>query len=400
MVPSRTLFTGLALAVIGSSASAQSQSTTDSVTTIGTATYNLATGEVIRGVAQEKSAALATAFVNTDTSGFFGIGAVTSTTSGALQEWLDWGVVPTDNGSDIVGGFTFGYGTSVTDVLAGGPGASVTLRFYDGITGFCADSGAAATASFSFTGLPASGTPGTGAGWLITVDLTGGFEFCDAGTGNPFGFSFTTADDWNVDGTRDTGPLLCYAGDPFGPNGNPSTDADANGQVDVYDVWDDSPASNVCGSFFFGGLPANYSSWYVTYSTADTTGAATASSASRNGSGVNPVGYTVTADAVLGGTFSADIAQSNGGLGAFLVGYATPLTFPSSFGEILVNVADAGGELLQPFNGPYLFAGGTTTAAIPVPKNLNLCGVAVATQAVEFGAGVQLTNANDLVLGF
>jgi len=397
MVPSKSLIAGLALAAMSTVGTAQTQTDTVPVTSVGTAKITMSTGEIVRGDAGEKTAGVANAFTNTDTSGFFGVGAVTNTATGNLVEWLDFGAYTADTGSDIVGEFTFGYGTSVTDALAGGPGATVTLRFYDGITGFCADSGAAPTATFEFTGLPGGPGGGAGAGWLITVDLTGGFEFCGSGQAQNFGFGFTTEDDTAADGTRDTGPLLCYAGDISDPVNIP----DSNGQQDIFDEWDETPESNLClGTFFFGGAPNNFSSWYLTVETADTSGAANADSSFRNGTGVNPANYTVSAPPVLGGAFQASDTQTNGGLGVFIVGYAPPLTLNPQFGEVLVNIADPGGEQLAGFNGPYVFASGTASITIPVPKNLNLCGVGLATQTVEFGGGVQLHNAQDLTVGF
>lgn len=385
---------------MGTVGNAQSQTGLDKVqvSKIGTATINMATGEIIRGQSADKSAGLVSAFVNTDTSGFYGTGAVTNTLTGNNVEWLDFGVVQNATGSDIVGSFTFGYGTSVTDTILGGPGASVVLGFYDGISGFCVDSGNAPTAQFSFTGLPGT-APGTGAGWLVSVDLQGGFEFCSAGVGNNFGFGLLTSD--SLGGTsRSTGPLLCYAGDPFGPNGNATQDPDSNGQLDVFDEWDTNPTSNIClGTFFFGGTPFNISSWYLTFETADTTGAALASASFRNG-GSNPGNYAVVNPPVLGATFDGTDTQTNGGLGVFIVGFATPLSFSTSFGQLLVNVADPGGELLAGFNGPYIFAGGVAAISLPVPKNLNLCGLALSTQTFEFGGGVQLHNAQDLIVGF
>lgn len=399
MVPSKTLLAGLALAAMGTVGTAQSQKGLDKlqVQKIGHATIDMATGVITRGTSQQKSATLANAFTNTDTSGFYGVGSVTVSTSGNPQGWMDWGMQTADTGSDIVGQFSFGYGTTVTDTTLGGPGVGTVLEFYDGIAGFCADSGATPTASFSFTGLPGS-SPGVGAGWLITVNLTGGFEFCSTGVGNNFGFNFITSDDYNGDGTRDTGPLLCYAGDPFGPNMNPSNDPDSNGQVDVFDVWDLNPTTSNClGSFFFGGVPFNFSSWYLTFDTADASTGTSASTTFRNG-GSNPANYAVTSDAVLGGTFAGSDTSAIGGLGVILVGYASPLSFPTSFGQLLVNIADPGGELL---GGPtFFYAGGVANFALPVPKNLNLCGLTVSTQAVEFGGGISLHNANDATVGF
>ena len=368
---------------------------------VRTGTLRLRTSEWIPGDEAEKSAALAPVFVNIDDSGFYGVGALVNTQTDSFIEWMDWGVVPGDSGSRVVGEFTFGYGTSVTDTNLGGPGAHTLLRFYDGITGFCADSGTAPTASFSFTGLPGS-SPGGGAVWVVTVDLVGGFEFLHAGTGQPFGFGFTTFDDYDQDLNRETGPLLCYAGDPNGPNNSATQDPDENGQVDVFDQWDDSPRSNLClGSFFFGGTPFNFVSWFLVLESAVATPTNRASVTVRNGTGANPLSYATASTPVLGSAFASTDARTRGGIGSFVVGYATPLTLATRFGELLVDPSDPGGPLLAGVEGPYPFdASGVAAIAYDIPTDLRLCGFSIATQAFEFGNGIQLKNALDLVLGF
>ncbi|MCP4251506.1 MAG: hypothetical protein GY778_31095, partial [bacterium] len=322
---------------------------TRTVNTVGTATLDLATGEMTRG-ASDKTVNLLPSFANTDTSGFYSTGSIV-TTLGGVDEWLDFGVMQTDTGSDTVGSFTFGYASVMTDTLLGGPGAQVNLRFYDGITGFCADSGAAPTASFSFTGLPGADGLGGAAGWLITVDLTGGGSFASAGAGNAFGFGFLSDDD---DGTgtnsNGTGVLLCYAGDALDSTGTP----DANGQLDVFDIWENDPSSNICiGTYWSGGVPLNHSSWYLAISTVDGSSLGSASSAFRNG-GANPGNYTVTSEAVIGGVFGATDTPSGAGFAVIPVGFGGPLSFPSAYGQILVDITDPGGELLAAGLSPYV----------------------------------------------
>ncbi|MFT7540045.1 MAG: hypothetical protein ACI9K5_001004 [Gammaproteobacteria bacterium] len=391
MVPSKTLLAGLALAAMTTVGTAQTSTglQTHAVNTVGTATLNLATGELTRG-ATDKTVALLPAFANTDTSGFYSTGSVV-TSLGGVDEWLDFGTVTTDTGSDAVGAFTFGYASNLTDTVLGGPGAAMNLRFYDGITGFCADSGASPTASFSFDGLPA-GDGVLAGGWLVTIDLTGGGSFASAGAGNAFGFGWLS-DDVDGTGAAGTGPLLCYAGDGLGG-------ADANGQEDVFDIWNDSPSTNVClGSFFFGGPPFDFSSWYLTIDTVDGSATVSASSSFRNG-GSNPGGYAVTAEPIIGGVFGAtDTVGNPGGLGVLPIGYGGPLDFPSAYGQILVDITDPGGELLAA--GLAFFDGaGVATIAIAVPNNLNLCGLNVSTQTIQIGGGISLHNAQDLVVGF
>jgi hypothetical protein len=392
MVPSKTLLAGLALAAMGTVASAQTSNGLDTVQvpTVGKATLTMSTGEIVRGTSDtgEKRTVSQLKFSNTDTSGFYGTGAVLSVNGNSI-EWLDWGILQ-PRSSDIVTGFTFGYGTTATDAILGGPGATATLRFYDGILGFCADSGNAATCTFSFTGLPGAPGGGLGAGWLVTVDLTDGFEWCQPS--GPFGYGFTTLDDPNLSGARSTGPLLCYAGTVSGG-------ADGNGQVDAFDEWDGDPTSNNClGTFFFGGPPINFSSWYLTMDCVDADNSTQASGTFRNG-GTNPATYTYVSGPEIGGLYVATDGQTTG-LGCFIVGYLSPLSFNTQYGTILVNIADPGGEVLAPNNGPYFYSGGVASISINVPKNTDLCGVAVFTQTVEFGGGVKLHNANDLIVGY
>lgn len=366
--------------------------------TLGSASLHVATGELVRGNSQDKSAGLAAAFVNTDTSGFYGTGFTVHSTTGNATEWVDFGVITTDTGSELVGRFTFGYGTSVLDTTLGGPGAQLTLRFFDGITGFCADSGSAPTASFSFTDLPGA-APGTEAAWIITVDLTGGFEFASSGVGNHFGLGVSSFDDYDADFNQDTGPLFCYAGDPAGPNSSATIDPDTNGQVNAIDLWDAASKLELClGTFFIRGT-LNIASFYLAIDTADTTGAAAASATFRN-AGSNPGNYSVTAVPRLGSSYGATDTQSNGGLGIFVVGYATTLGLATPYGHLLVNVSDPAGPLLTGHNGPYPFTAGTAAVDIPIPTDLTLCGFSLSTQSLEFGGGIQLHNAQDLILGF
>ena len=124
-----------------------------------------------------------------------------------------------------------------------------------------------------------------------------------------------------------------------------------------------------------------------------------ASATFRNGSGVNPASYLVQAPPVLGGEFRATVDVGSS-LGAFLVGYTAPARIPTSVGEALVHPLSPGGELLGPFTGPYIQAGtGIADVRIPVPNDPTLSGFRMKTQAIEFGGGAQLTNAQDLVFG-
>jgi hypothetical protein len=365
----------LALAALSAVGTAQSQVNSLSVQgTPGHATINMATGELTRDT-QDKAATLVQVWTNTDYSGFY------STWSPLVPvEWLDWGVISSTSGSDIVGSYQFGYATTVLDTTVFGPGASLCNNFYGGATGWCAMSGIGSTPDeqICWSGLPGS-TSGGAAGWIITVTLTGGFEFqLPAGA---FGYSLTMFD-------ISTGPLLCYAGSVSGG-------LDANGQEDAFDVFQPDVATGTCGTYWFGGGAANFSSWWLYIAKADGT-TTFASNAPYCGSGVNAAAgaFTITGDAVLGGTFGVSITHTH--VLGLLYAFGSPLTFPYKGMEILVNFTDPNGELLgvpSAFGNPALFA-------LPVPINLAFCGFTFYVQGVSAGGGISLHCASACTIGF
>lgn len=158
------------------------------------ATLDFATGKVTPGD-EKRGVSLVTIWDNSDFSGFY-------FQPGTDEEWLDWGIITSTSGSDIVGQYSFGYATTALSTAVGGPGASFCVNFYGGALGFCSESGQGLLpdASFCFSGLPGASSSGIAAGWILTVTVTGGFEF-ELGAG-AFGFSLS-----DLDG--ESGPLLC-----------------------------------------------------------------------------------------------------------------------------------------------------------------------------------------------
>lgn len=365
----------LALAALSVVGTAQSQATPIQVQgTPGHATIKMATGELIRGTSQDKAAALAITWANTDYSGYYSTGA-------SSEVWLDWGTLNSTLGSEIVSGYQFAYGTTTLDTSVGGPGVSLCTEFYENVVGWCAESGLGyqPDASFCFSGLPGSSSGGA-AGWIITVDLTCGFEF-EFPNGN-FGYGLNMLDP----GT--TGPLLCYAGSISGG-------ADANGQIDVFDIYNPDLASGTCGSYWFGGRPHNFSAWWLYIEQADAGASDTASCTFYCGNNVNQNGFTVTANAVLGGTFGSSVTHSRAG--AVLYAYATPLTFVWKGDEILINFTDPNGML---YGSPPLTFGNPANFNLAVPLNLCFCGFTFYTQAAAFGGGIDLQCAYACTIGF
>ncbi|MEW6073583.1 MAG: integrin alpha [Planctomycetota bacterium] len=109
----------------------------------------------------------------------------------------------------------------------------------------------------------------------------------------------------------------------------------------------------------------------------------------------NPSVYSYTSPPVVGGAYSAAIGTT-GKAGCLLAGYAAPLTLAGPWGNFLVDFISAGGELL----GLPAGLGDPAVITLPVPLDYNFLGVTLATQAVRFGGGIDLTNARDLTLGF
>jgi hypothetical protein len=117
--------------------------------------------------------------------------------------------------------------------------------------------------------------------------------------------------------------------------------------------------------------------------------------------GTNPVSYSHSSPPVLGTDYRCDVdlAGTTGHNLALLVGYASPLTATLGGGQVLlVDVTDPGGELLAqpPVAGPLAHYD------IPVPADLHLLGLQVATQAAHVG-GIRpfaLSNALDLTVGW
>ncbi|MEW6073040.1 MAG: hypothetical protein AB1726_10690 [Planctomycetota bacterium] len=345
----------------------------------GRARLTLATGALARG-GGARAAGVAAVWANTDWAGFYATSG-----AGPFDEWLDWGVVSGDTGSDIVGRITFGYGTTAQDPAAGGPGAALTLRFYDDAIGAGGDGGRPPSAVFHLAGLPGSPDGIAPVAWILDLDLAGGFEFRqDRGS---FGFSLTGDDD-DGGGQSRSGPLLCFAGDGAGG-------ADANGQVDFFDIWRPDTFGVYDGTWNFGGPPFDFASWYLVLWTADAAGGPPASSTIRNDAGdTNPRVYSCSAP-ILGGRFTGS-APLDGHLAAWFAGFAAPLELPLAAGIVLVDFTDPAGELL------LLPAATSDPAAfdLAVPIDLTLAGFALYTQAVRFGGGISLTNACDAAIGF
>lgn len=388
----RRLLSAAALLALGSSLGAQLDATGPQDLSAPTHFfYDLETGTVTYDSSDQKDGTgYVERFVNNDQSGRAGFrGAVFD-----QEELLDWGVLTTDTGTDIVSRFTFGYATTTLDDSLGGPGANITIRFYQGATGGCADAGRVPVAEFALTGMPGS-EDGLPKGFVSTILLTGDEAFCLAS--GAFGFGFTSSDTTTGGFFDATVPLLCEAGDPFG---NPMMDPDTNGQVSRFNTYEPSVELGVCTFDGDYGGGVDDASHLLILESPDLTGAPVAQATFRNGLGTNPAGYSVALPPVLGSFFSASVASGSGGSGVFLFGFeGSDAGLPTPFGELLLNASTP--NALAGLEGPYLFSsGGVASFRLPVPCDLDLCGYEFTTQPLEFGAGLQFHNAQDLTVGF
>jgi hypothetical protein len=319
-------------------------------------------------------------WANSDYSGYYSI-------PGPGGIWLDWGVMPDSSAtSDIVGQTFFAYATTLLDTAFGGPGATIAIAYFDDAVGWCGDSGLGMmpTASFTFSGLAGSPDGVTAWGWIYSLTLTGGFEFQqDAG---PFGYGMSFFD-------SSSGPLLYYAGDANFGNG-----IDSNGQEDVFDWYKPDVATGTCGSYWFGGYPYNFSSWRLSFLVGDGVPSATCTWYCGTGANASTDGYVVVGPAVLGGSFNVTVTGcGTGSVGAFIVAFGGgPISLNTKWGEILVNIADPGGEYLGMPSG----FGNPAAISLPVPINLLFCGFPFWTQAASFGGGICLHCAWECTIGF
>lgn len=377
----RALSIALAGAALASLAQAQSTASSTDLPRLSTGVQQLqgpvqhyelklATGELTRVDSLDPTgfgqlAVSATAFQNDCTSGSFaGVGT---------DEFVDWGT-KAGGLSELVTSFDFAYATDAADITIGGPGATVDIAIYEGTTG----GGVLGTevARFAFTGLPAVTTTGFAA-FIVSVDLSGGFEFCLAD--GPIGYGYCS----NDPGT--TGPLITDI--PSCPNG----------QVDAFDSWScPAPGGTFNGTFFFGGAPT--ASFYMVLNEDD--GSEIATTAPNNGTGINPIllddggvppvlgqAWPATVDTGVGGHSVSSILLYKGSLPA---------------GTLIIG---AGEVIVDPFSGQD-FTGtvsgtGINDHSVVVPKDISLIGADYTVQALVYvGAPVQLSNAIDINLGF
>ncbi len=223
-----------------------------------------------------------TIFNNTCPTGFF-----SSLLSGSTI--IDDGRVPSltspspnagTRSSHRVTSYQIAYCTRELRVSLGGPGATVRTRFF-GDYDDCADLVTAGTpdADFTISGLPASATLGTLICWSVTIDLTGGNEFClKADADGDFdnsatldGFGYALGMPGQTGTTTATVGGFILAGDLTAP-GNCAEGAGtyynsplvAGTGLDNDDLFRrEGSGTQTSGCFFFGGPPSPHAGFHM-----------------------------------------------------------------------------------------------------------------------------------------
>jgi len=339
--------------------------------------YDPHTGEVQRNAVPAPRAIDTFCFVSTDTAGFYTVPAEQNAET--LIDWGTLGGVCADV-SEVVSRFNFAYATTALDPVEAGPGAALTLTFYQGYDGLGVDSGNTPVATFAFTGLPGlSGSTTSSAAFIVDVDLEAGFEF--ALPNGTFGLGFSSPETSAVaDGFANTGPVLCSV-PPY-----PTPDA-VTGQVDRVDRWVPDTSGNYVGSI--GGTEA--AAWRLKLARADISGYP-AMVTFRNG-GTNPVSYQSTRAIVAEQLdYSVDLTTTGHSFGV-VFGFDSPVFFKLGGGQHLLVLDLLGaGELLAQGAG----SAPLVSHSIQVPLYISNLGLTLYTQAIHFGGVLPYALSNSL----
>jgi hypothetical protein len=209
MVPKKSLILAGALALMGATASAQSQSGKVYLRNnkpLKSASIDLATGTITRGpVVNNRVGTTVADFFNNDLSNWAGVD-----TGSSFCEWFDHatkgtGFAQPGNNFDYMNDFRFVYCSAALDTAFAGPGGTIKMGFYEGWT---TGGGATTTAAavFTLSGLPANSvagdiTTGVFACYIITLtfgtpvpfadgDIGYSWKFVDLGTAGLYGATF------------------------------------------------------------------------------------------------------------------------------------------------------------------------------------------------------------------
>ncbi|NOT29196.1 MAG: hypothetical protein HOP15_01970 [Planctomycetes bacterium] len=428
MVPKKSLIlAGAALAMLGASAGAQSQSTKlfkrAGGGSVKQATLDLGTGTYTRGPAVHQRGGFTVAdFQNLDAFDGSGFGWVTVDTGGGTCRWFSNAAKgaaanQSTNASDLMSDVVFFYCSNALDVASGGAGGSVTLGFYEGYTVF---GGAPTTtaALVALTGMPANTSQGSwfsaGAGcYGLRVIFPTLVAFAD----NAFmGYSWDFTDT-GTDGTlANTYPFMScvvscsgmsiFNGSSGGVGGNSlGLGEDGQGMMDVWDQFCVAPTVTHTFTFGTSGAPFSPSTYAPSTMRIQEAGDLAATNVNYNAS-ITPNTDLISANkATLGGTWSVTLSR----IPASVAG-----TYTLNLKRNKHPNANGGPGGSPPF-GRVLTAGLPVTTltgahngtsgniAVAVPAQMAYCGFHFTVQARSTGgggaAGVRLSSAIDSTIG-
>jgi len=248
MVPKKSLIlAGAALALLGASSSAQSQSGKVFARynkPLKSVALDLETGVITHTPAVgNKTVPTCANFTNVDLGGFVGVD-----TGNKFCEWFSAGIDGAGCDTDMMVSILFAYCSGKLHVESGGPGGSVRLGFYEG---YSVGGGLPTTpcAVFTLTGLPGNSASSSFFGgftcYFIRVTF-GGVIICRKGD---IGYSWHFMDVGNDGVLACTFPFLSCVQSCSGPG------PDGQGMVDLIDEYCPSGVFPPRATFSFGTTP-------------------------------------------------------------------------------------------------------------------------------------------------
>lgn len=407
MVPKSLILAGAALALFGSTATAQQKAFKRVNKPMKAHTIDLATGTITRGMSTQNRVAGSAVFISTDMFNLDLGGFIAADTGGGFCEWFTAGTKGfTGNTSDLMSSVVFAYCSAAFTANSGGPGSTTKLGFYENYFAGNSPSTAVNTVfSMTLTGLP--GNTGSSSFFggctphAVRLFVGGLICFVDG----PVGYSWKFLD-------NGTGTLASGAGAGIAAtfpwlscvnscSSTSNTQVDGQGMINKIDQF--CPPGFLRSSFSFGTAQSINSLNMSIEELDDITSATIANS----NSGTQPNPDFATADPVIIGkpwTASVTLGLSRTKSTSWVMFFGTSTVNPPNgsaapqftngfnFGSskagrmILCAMNTTGGSVTAPIGGTV---GATSTSpAIVIPVDFALVCNSWCGQAVVLGGGV------------
>jgi hypothetical protein len=461
MVPTKSLIlAGAALALLGATASAQTQRNKlfRRASAPRQATLDLATGTYTRGpVVDNRGGTTVTDLTNVDIFDGSGFGWVTVDSGGGACTWfqmaskglgVNQGIGGGGHqhgppaGSDLMSDVLFFYCSGALDVASGGPGGNVELGFYEGYTIFGGAPTTTATVA-NLTGMPGNTAPGGFFGGARCYGLNVLFSPMVAFADNIFvGYSWHFQDT-GTDGTlAATFPFIAcvvscsglsiISGTAGGAGTATGLGEDGQGMLDAFDAFctgafPNGPTANTY-TFATGGplappfAPTTRAS--IGMEVREAAELATTDVDYNDAAPIENLDTLTATPATLGTVWTATFARAGGGSGRFQIriwrdrlgGNGVPPTIGSvpwpagtggrrmTSGVYLASLPPGQAISGSPVAPTFAYAGGVGTAAGGIPLDFAFCGVHFTCQARSgtgpAGLGTpRLSSANEGTIG-